>query len=29
MLFMTKKNEAKPNCVSVGVYVCVSYGKDW
>jgi hypothetical protein len=27
MLFATQKSVAKPNCVSVGTIVCVTYGK--
>ncbi len=29
MLFSTRKSVSKPNCVSVGVFVCVSYGNKW
>ncbi|GEM_PF-2203340 len=29
MLFSTRKALSKSNCVSVGVYVCVSFGNKW
>jgi len=29
MLFTSQKAVGKPNCVSVGYIVCVSYGKSW
>ncbi|CAH2713691.1 hypothetical protein BACCIP111895_00845 [Neobacillus rhizosphaerae] len=29
MLFASQKSATKPNCVSVGYIVCVSYGKSW
>lgn len=29
MLFRSKKAVAAPGCVSVGYYICISYGKTY